>query len=83
MLDTIVTTDPDDIFAIFPTSPISNDAGVRTITYKELANVVNGLAWWLDSNLGKDSGEAFAYIGPNDVRVPALGLAGVKSGTSV
>jgi acyl-coenzyme A synthetase/AMP-(fatty) acid ligase len=83
MLDQIGATEPDAVYAMWPVIPTSYEAGFREVTYAQLANMVNGLAWWLDDRLGKGANEIFAYIGPNDARTPALGLAGVKTGNSV
>lgn len=58
---------------------------VISITYAQLANIVNGLAWWLvkelnGSGYNKPERETLTYIGPNDVRYSALVLAAVKAG---
>ncbi|KID70415.1 Male sterility, NAD-binding protein, partial [Metarhizium hybridum] len=58
---------------------------VISITYTQLANIVNGLAWWLvkelnGSGYNKPQRETLTYIGPNDVRYSALVLAAVKAG---
>ncbi|KAI0469376.1 putative NRPS-like enzyme [Xylaria cf. heliscus] len=60
-------------------------SGVVKINYAQLANIINGLAWWLVEQLGGpgDYGshpEVLAYIGPNDVRYSALVLATLKAG---
>lgn len=83
MLEHIAATEPAAVYAMWPVIPTSYDAGFRSVTYAQLANMVNGLAWWLDDHLGKHANQVFAYIGPNDARTPALGLAGVKTGNSV
>ena len=60
-------------------------SGVVPITYGQLANIVNGLAWWLVEQLGGpgDHGsnpEVLTYVGTNDVRYSALVLAAAKAG---
>lgn len=60
-------------------------ASVVTINYAQLANIVNGLAWWLVDQLGGPGShgphpEVLTYVGPNDVRYSALVLAAVKTG---
>lgn len=61
---------------------------VTAITYRQLASIVNGLAWSLAEQLGgsghsKPQREVLAYVGPNDVRYSALVLAAVKAGYTV
>jgi acyl-coenzyme A synthetase/AMP-(fatty) acid ligase len=61
------------------------DSSVVVITYAQLSNIVNGLAWWLVEQLGGpgiygSSPEVLAYVGPNDVRYSALVLAAAKTG---
>jgi acyl-CoA synthetase (AMP-forming)/AMP-acid ligase II len=64
-------------------------SGLRTITYHQLANAVNGLAAWLVSHLGPGRGrhdadpEVLTYIGANDVRYVVALLAAVKAGYTV
>jgi acyl-coenzyme A synthetase/AMP-(fatty) acid ligase len=83
IVDETAEAEPDAVYGIWPVVPTSYDDGFRTITYAQLANMVNGLAWWLDDVLGKGNKDVFAYVGPNDARTPALGLAGVKTGKPV
>ncbi|KAK8061977.1 hypothetical protein PG994_008343 [Apiospora phragmitis] len=84
MVDHIASVDPDAVYGMWPAVPTSYEAGFRSITYEQLANLVNGLAWRLVEKLGgpgRDN-EALAYVGPNDARIPALGFAAVKTGYS-
>lgn len=58
-------------------------SSVVSITYLQLANVIDGLAWWLVDHLGPGSHqhpEVLTYVGPNDVRYSAMVLAAVKAG---
>lgn len=71
---------PDQLYAEYPRSPTSYDEGFRPITYRAFANAINGIAWWLTETLGQGYGEPLAYIGPNDLRYPALVLGAVKAG---
>ncbi|PVI02245.1 acetyl-CoA synthetase-like protein [Periconia macrospinosa] len=81
IIDNLATFGPNAPFAMYPNSPLTYSDGYRTVTYKELANAVNGLAWWLDANLGPSTTfEVLAYVGPNDVRYFAFMLAAVKAG---
>ena len=85
MVDQIASTNPSDVYGMWPVVPSSYEDGFRPITYAQLANMVNGLAWWLaEKQRGQPKGsEVFAYVGPNDARIPALALAGVKTGYPV
>ncbi|KAL8830924.1 MAG: hypothetical protein Q9191_001159 [Dirinaria sp. TL-2023a] len=75
LVESRARTDPDAIYAEYLVSPSSYDDGYRKITYADLANAVNGIAWWLHHALGPSRGlETLAYIGPNDLRYPALVL---------
>ncbi|TVY14249.1 Non-canonical non-ribosomal peptide synthetase FUB8 [Lachnellula arida] len=60
------------------------ESSVVTITYAQLANIINGLAWWLIEQLNGPGDyshpEVLAYIGANDVRYSALVLAAAKTG---
>ncbi|OOF90104.1 hypothetical protein ASPCADRAFT_179722 [Aspergillus carbonarius ITEM 5010] len=80
LVDHYATATPDDIYAEYPISPESYDDGYRLITYRSFANAVNGVAWWLSQTLGPGRGEILPYIGPQDVRYPALVLGAVKAG---
>ena len=74
-------TNPDAIYAEYPVSSSSYDDGFRKITYADFANAINGIAWWLHQTLGPGQNfETLAYIGPNDLRYPALVLGAVKAG---
>ena len=75
---------PEAVFGEYPLSPQTYGHGFRSVTYKDLANVINGLAHWLKKTLGvAGSSEHLPYLGPNDVRYPALILAAVKVGHTV
>lgn len=81
IVDRLASETPDAIYALWPVAPASYQAGFREINYGQLANIVNGLAWWIVEQLGTGDGEqVLTYIGPNDVRYCALVLAAVKTG---
>jgi acyl-CoA synthetase (AMP-forming)/AMP-acid ligase II len=76
---------PDGVSSVWATP-----SGLRTITYRQLANAVNGLAAWLVSHLGPGhhgrgdaDPEVLTYIGANDVRYVVALLAAVKAGYTV
>ncbi|ROV92215.1 hypothetical protein VMCG_09323 [Cytospora schulzeri] len=60
-------------------------SSVVAVNYAQLANIVNGLAWWLVEQLGGPGpygphADVLTYVGPNDVRYSALVLAAIKTG---
>lgn len=85
IVDRLAKQRPDAVYGLWPVAPASYEAGFRTITYAKLANVINGLAWFLIKQLdgpSKDH-EVLTYVGPNDVRLTALVLATIKAGYAV
>ena len=81
VIDILANTTPDAIYAEYPISPTSYDAGFRKVTYRHFANAIDGIAWWLTDTLGAgENFETLAYIGPNDIRYPALVLGASKAG---
>ena len=81
LVDYWARQDPDRLYAEYPVSTLNYEDGYQKFTYGDFANIVNGVAWFLHKTLGlsKDH-EVLAYIGPNDVRYPALILGAVKAG---
>ncbi|KAJ6018232.1 acetyl-CoA synthetase-like protein [Penicillium sp. IBT 35674x] len=80
LVDHYADAKPDAVYAEYPVNPMSYDEGYKAITYKTLANAINGIAHWLTKSLGPGHGEILAYLGPNDLRYPALVLGAVKAG---
>ncbi|KAK5635634.1 hypothetical protein RRF57_011346 [Xylaria bambusicola] len=81
LIDQVAHEDPDSVYGSWPVDLNSYLAGVRNITYAQLANIVNGLAWWIEKEIGPgNQSEALAYVGPNDVRFTALIYASMKTG---
>jgi acyl-CoA synthetase (AMP-forming)/AMP-acid ligase II len=82
IVDYLASTQPDGLLAEYPVSAVSYDEGYRKITYGQFANSVNGLAHWMKRTLGtpRKEHEIVAYMGPNDLRYPALVVAAVKVG---
>lgn len=76
-------TQPDKIYAHYRMSAKGDNEGYRKITYRSLANAIDGAARWLYEELGPGEGEILAYIGPNDARYPILTLGAVKAGYCV
>lgn len=86
LLDRLAREHPNRAYGLWPVASDSYDAGFLTISYSQLSNIVDGLAWWIVKHLGpgRDVGqEVLTYIGPNDVRLTAMILAAVKAGYAV
>ncbi|KAK2603194.1 hypothetical protein N8I77_009668 [Diaporthe amygdali] len=81
MVDRLARDNPNGVYGLWPTAPTSYDLGFRTITYAQLANIVNGLAWLIVKELwpGTEDHPVLTYVGPNDVRLTAMILAAVKT----
>ncbi|KAL4891425.1 NRPS-like enzyme [Aspergillus ambiguus] len=84
MVDKAASDHPDVTYAEYPKFPWRYSEGYQAITYRDLANAVNGIAWWLTVTLGPgQNDEVLAYVGPNDLRYPALVLGVLKAGDYV
>lgn len=84
IVDNLANVTPHALYAEYPISTLSYEEGYRRITYGDLANAVNGVALWLLETLGAgEESEPLAYIGPNDLRYPALILGAAKAGYAV
>lgn len=80
VIDRLAQEKPNTLFGQWVT-----ESSVASITYADLANIINGLAHWLVQQLGTAGSyglnpEVLAYIGPNDVRYTALLFAAIKTG---
>ncbi|ROW18114.1 hypothetical protein VPNG_00182 [Cytospora leucostoma] len=79
VVDRLARERPDAEYAEWVTA-----TSVVRITYRQLANIINGLSWWLVEQLGPGphgpNRDVLAYVGPNDVRYGALVLAAIKAG---
>ena len=77
---------PDLTYSEYPRTSNAAD-GYRKITFKEVANAVHAMAWWIDQNVGKppkdDGSETLVYMGPNDLRYGILVLGSVMVGYKV
>ena len=84
IVDELARTSPEKLYAEYPISPTGYDKGFQKITFADLANAVNGLAWWLHDAIGPGKNfETLTYIGPLDLRYNALILGAVKAGYKV
>lgn len=80
IIDHYARVKPDAPYTEYPKSSMSYEDGYLPITYRAFANAINGVAWWLTATFGPGQGEVLAYIGPNDIRYPALVMGAVKAG---
>ena len=84
IVDGMAKARPLVVWAEIPRSITSYELGFRKITYRSLANAINGVAWWLHRSLGPSKDfETLAYFGPWDVRYIILLLGAVKVGYKV
>ena len=83
-IDGIARSNPTRLYAEIPVSDTGFDAGFRTVTYGDLANAVNGVAWWLHHAIGvSETCEPLCYMGPNDLTRNLVLLGCCKAGYSV
>lgn len=78
VIDQIAKDEPETSFI-----SLSNETGYTTITFGQYANAIDGVAWWLEQNIGKgDLGEALAYLGTGggDIYYAILLIAAHKAG---
>ncbi|KAL9630769.1 MAG: hypothetical protein Q9204_004551 [Flavoplaca sp. TL-2023a] len=81
IVDGTARTRPSATYAEVPRSFHSYESGYRKITYRALANAVNGVAWWLQQELGLGQDhQTLAYLGPNDLTYVMIILGAVKAG---
>lgn len=84
IVDGMAKARPSAVWAEIPRSITSYELGFRKITYRSLANAINGVAWWLHRSLGPSKDfETLAYFGSWDVRYIILLLGAVKVGYKV
>jgi hypothetical protein len=71
IVDRLARERPDAAYGLWPVESTSHDANLDSISYSQLANIINGLAWWIVERLGPNqNSEVLTYVGPNDVRLP-------------
>lgn len=84
IIDGLAQVRPESVWAKIPKDSLSYDAGYRKITYKLMANAINGMALWIKNTLGESKTfETLAYFGTWDPRYIILLLAAVKAGYKV
>ena len=73
---------PDSPWLLYAkSSSWEQEEGYCTITWKQFANAVNRVAFWLDENLPRTQNgpQTFAYLGPSDARYYILIVAAAKT----
>lgn len=86
VIDEIAATEPESLYGKYPADPSNYDAGFKDVTYRQLANAINGVAQWLESEIGRGDPErtpTIAYIGPNDFRYIFAFVGAIKAGYKV
>lgn len=84
IFDGTATTRHSAIYIGVPMSFHSYELGYRKTTYRALANAVNGVAWWLQQELGQGQDhQTLVYVGPNDITYVTIILGAVKAGDKV
>jgi hypothetical protein len=84
LIDGLAHTRPEASWARIPKNESSYEDGYRKVSYKMMANAINGLAWWIKDELGESKGfETLAYFGSWDPRYILLLLGAVKAGYKV
>ena len=83
ILDDRAISTPNRTYASIPWADWRRD-GFQDISYRQIANAVQIMSWWLDEKLGTtDSISSFAYMGPNDLRYLFLIMAAAKTNRRV
>ena len=83
-IDHIAEVNPSKVFGSLPVSNTNLEAGFKDLTYGQVANAINGVAWWLEREIGRSHNyETLAYLAPNDFRYPIFAVAAVKAGYTV
>ncbi|KAI1433480.1 hypothetical protein GGR50DRAFT_668269 [Xylaria sp. CBS 124048] len=85
-IDKIATEEPESLYGKYPTDPADYSAGFTSVTFAQLANAINGVAWWLEHQVGRgdeDQTPAIAYIGPNDFRYVFAFVGAIKAGYKI
>lgn len=84
IIDGMARIRPWALYAEVPNSLTTYEAGFRKITYGNLANAINCVAWWLKEELGTSQNfETLSYLGPSDLRYVFMLLGAVKAGYKV
>lgn len=83
VVDSLAETDPTREYAVYPRSSDLTH-GFHHVTMRELAQAVNGFAFWLEAAIGRSTTfETVAYLGSSDIRYTIVLLAAIKCGYKV
>ncbi|KAL3461224.1 hypothetical protein BJX64DRAFT_289599 [Aspergillus heterothallicus] len=78
VVDEVAQSTPERIFGVIPSGSTAKD-GFRNVTFRDLAEVVNAMAWWIEDNISRTP-ETVAYMGANDIRYYIFIIACAKTG---
>lgn len=85
-IDGIAAQDPERVFVEYLDPTYIPDKDVHVLTFKDLANAINRLSWWLTdkcSNLNIYRGDTICFIGFPDLRYHLMLIAAMKTGIKV
>ena len=83
LIDDVARDDPHRCFCLLPARTTTTNE-FKKVSYGELANAINRVAWWIGKNAQKDLDfETLGYIGPFDLRYTILTIAAQKAGFKV
>ena len=86
LIDHIAHTTPSRPFCLIPASENIITECFKTITYSNLANAINRVAWYIRENFDRDGDTeagTLGYIGPFDLRYTIVTFAAQKAGFKV
>lgn len=81
IVDHLARDEPNSLWGEYPRSSTTLSDGYETLTYKQFANAVNGVAHQIERTIGRrDTREPLAWLAPNDPRCPISLIAAMKVG---
>lgn len=84
IIDRLAQSNPDNIWAEYPSSSTTLEDGFQQVTYAQFARAVDSTAQHIQDVLGRrDTGQPLAYLAPNDPRCSIAVIAAMKAGYSV
>lgn len=83
-IDDNAKTQPDHVLLRFPKGPDWEREGYQSLNWRQYADGINKIAYWLDETLGASvDNDTIAYSGPSDLRYGILHAAAVKTNRRV
>ncbi|KAI1130277.1 hypothetical protein F5Y10DRAFT_263362 [Nemania abortiva] len=82
-IDEIAAEEPESLYGKYPADLSNYAVGFKNVTFAQLANATNGVAWWLENEVGRGGDgptPTIAYIGPNDFRYVFAFVGAMKAG---